>query len=86
MIAEYIKNKGLDDIHYKSLIIDYLTKFKKARKKDIANLLLDKLSDVLDEKQKQNKIRNILYAMSRKDKTIELMGSSQTGYWLLKEK
>lgn len=55
-------------------------------KKDIANLLLDKLSDVLDEKQKQNKIRNILYAMSRKDKTIELIGSSQTGYWVLKEK
>lgn len=84
--AEYIKNKGLDDIHYKSLIIDYLTKFKKARKKDIANLLLDKLSDVLDEKQKQNKIRNILYAMSKKDQSIELMGSSQTGFWVLKEK
>ena len=55
-------------------------------KKDIANLLLDKLSDVLDEKQKQNKIRNILYAMSKKDQTIELMGSSQTGFWVLKEK
>ena len=58
----------------------------KHMKKDIANLLLDKLSDVLDEKQKQNKIRNILYAMSRKDKTIELMGSSQTGFWVLREK
>ena len=84
--AEYIKNKGLDDIHYKSLIIDYLTKFKKARKKDIVNLLLDKLSDVLDEKQKQNKIRNILYAMSKKEQTIELIGSTQTGFWVLKEK
>ncbi len=49
-------------------------------KKDIANLLLDKLFGVLDEKQKQNKIRNIVYAMSKKDQTIELVGSSQTGF------
>ena len=55
----------------------------KHMKKDIANLLLDKLSGVLDEKQKQNKIRNIVYAMSKKDQTIELVGFSQTGfgYW-----
>lgn len=58
----------------------------KHMKKDIANLLLDKLFGVLDEKQKQNKIRNIVYAMSKKDQTIELVGSSQTGFWVLKEK
>jgi ATP-dependent DNA helicase RecG len=58
----------------------------KHMKKDIANLLLDKLSGVLDKKQKQNKIRNIVYTMSKKDQTIELVGSSQTGFWVLKEK
>ena len=84
--ADYIKNRGLSDSHYKSLIIDYLKRFKKARKQDIVNLILDKLPEILDAKQKQNKIKNILYAMSKKDKTIELMGTSQAGYWIIKEK
>lgn len=44
---------------------------------------LDKLPDVLDEKQKHNKIKNILYAMSKKDKTIVISGTSQKGNWVL---
>ena len=63
-----------------------LRKFKKAKRGEIRELLLDKLPDILDEKQKYNKIRNILYAMSKKDETIELVGTSQAGYWVLKDK
>lgn len=81
--ADYIKNRGLDDQHYKTLILDYLKKFKSAKRSDITTLLLDKLPDVLDEKQKHNKIRNILYAMSKKDKTIVISGTSQKGNWVL---
>lgn len=84
--ADYIKNRGLSDSHYKSLILDYLKQFKKAKKQDIVNLILDKLPEVLDEKQKQNKIRNIIYSMSKRDKTIEMMGTSQAGYWIVKDK
>ncbi|MNG20525.1 hypothetical protein D3C84_1047850 [compost metagenome] len=46
-------------------------------------LILDKLSNVLDEKQKQNKLRNLLHAMSKRDKTIVKTGSSQQGRWTL---
>ncbi|MDD5716968.1 MAG: putative DNA binding domain-containing protein [Sulfuricurvum sp.] len=84
--AEYIKTRGLDDQHYKVLIIDYLKKFKKANKSELTNFILDKLPDILDEQQKQNKIRNILYAMSKKDKTIVFSGSSQKGVWILSDK
>lgn len=84
--AEYIKTRGLDDQHYKIFIIDYLKKFKKANKSELTNFILDKLPDILDEQQKQNKIRNILYAMSKKDKTIVFSGSSQKGVWILSDK
>ncbi|HZF70769.1 RNA-binding domain-containing protein [Sulfuricurvum sp.] len=84
--AEYIKTRGLDDQHYKVFIIDYLKKFKKANKSELTNFILDKLPDILDEQQKQNKIRNILYAMSKKDKTIVFSGSSQKGVWILSDK
>lgn len=84
--AGYIKNRGLDDKHYKNLIIDYLKTFKYAKRHDITALLLDKLPDILDEKQKHNKIRNILYSMSKKDQSIAISGSSQKGVWILNNK
>jgi len=37
-----------------------------ASKEDIDKLLLDILPGVLDEKQRKNKIRNLVYAMSKK--------------------
>ena len=61
--AQYIKNKGFDDEYYKKLIVDYLKQWKKGKKKDFMDLLFSKLPDVLDEKQKENKVRNLLAAM-----------------------
>ena len=63
--AQYVKNKAFDDSYYKKLIIEYLTKFKKASKDDIRQLIKDKLPDVLTEQQKENKIRNLLYSMNK---------------------
>lgn len=60
--AEYIRNRGFDDQHYKQMIYDYLERFGTAKRADIDALLLDKLPDVLDEKQKSNKIKNLLQA------------------------
>lgn len=61
-----------------ALIIKYLTKFGKAKKIDFEKLLLDKLPDVLDEKQKKNKIKNIL-------QKLRTIGAIETvGYdWIL---
>lgn len=61
--AEYIKNRGFDKEHYQKMIIEYLKEFSSAYRQEIDNLLLDKISDALDEKQKKNKIRNLLYEM-----------------------
>ena len=40
--AGYIKNKGLDDQYYKTLIIEYLKQYSKANRKEINKLLWDK--------------------------------------------
>ena len=60
-----------------------LKKYGSASKQDLAGLILDKLSDVLDEKQKANKLRNLLYAMSKRDKTIEKSVVQEKRRWIL---
>ena len=54
--SEYIKNKGLEDINYKELILKYLGTYGKATREYLSGLILDKLPEVLDEKQK-NKVK-----------------------------
>lgn len=81
--TEYIRNRAFDDAHYKSMILDYLRQYGSASRKEIDRLILDKLSDALDNAQKLNKIRNLLYAMSKRDQTIEKSGSTQKGGWVL---
>ena len=63
--AQYIRNRALDDQHYKQLILEYLQKFESAKRLDIEQLLLDKLPDVLDENQKMNKVKNLLQNMKK---------------------
>ncbi len=51
-------------------------------KEDIDNLLLDILPGVLDENQKKNKIRNLIYAMSKKDNSIMNEGTNRYPKWV----
>lgn len=81
--AQYIKNKGFNDQYYKDLIINYLKEFKSAKKKDIRTLLWDKLPDVLDDKQKERKIGNLLASL-RKNVNIITNPKDRTT-WILKE-
>lgn len=75
---EYMKMRGIDDEYYQAMIIKYLGKFEKAKKVDFEKLLLDKLPDILDEKQKKNKVKNIL----QKLRTIGIVET--VGYdWIL---
>ncbi|MFZ1987021.1 MAG: hypothetical protein WAU91_21595, partial [Desulfatitalea sp.] len=82
MQAEYIRTRGLKDDYFKNLILEYLDRYKQASKEDIDKLLLDILPGVLDEKQRKNKIHNLLYAMSKKDKTIINKGGNRFPKWV----
>jgi ATP-dependent DNA helicase RecG len=79
--STYIKLRGFKDEHYKKLILEYLDKYKQASKTDIDNLILDILPDILDEQKKANKVRNIIYAMSKKDQTIVNKGTTRYPKW-----
>lgn len=84
--STYIKNRAFDKEHYKKLIISFLEKYGSASREDIDNLILDKLSDALDEEQKKKKVTNILYEMRKKDNTIINTGSNRKSRWELTSK
>lgn len=81
--AKYIKQRGFKDDYYKSMILQFIAKYGKANKDDIDNLIIDTLPSVLNEKQKSNKVRNIVYAMSQKDRTIINQGTRRYAEWVL---
>lgn len=79
--AEYIKNRGLKDQHYKDLILEFIDKYGSASKEDIDKLILDLLPHVLSTKQKENKVRNLVYAMSKRDSIIKNEGTQRKPIW-----
>lgn len=83
--AGYIKNKGFDDKYYKDLIVEYLKQYEKAQKREIRELLWDKLPDALNEKQKENKIRNLLYSLKQKQIIEPDSTNQQKSNWVLKK-
>lgn len=66
------------------MILTYIEEYKVATKQDIDGIILDFLPKVLDKNQKANKIRNIVYAMSKKDKTIENQIIKRKPKWVLR--
>lgn len=78
--AQYIRTRGQDNAYYIKLIADYLFKFKHATRKEIDDLLWDKLSDALSDKQKKEKINNLISSM-RQNGYIKNHGSRGTPKW-----
>ncbi len=83
--AEYIRTRAQDDDYYAKLITDFIEKFGKASRAEIHKLLSDKLSDALDEKQKLNKISNLVTKMRRSNLIVN-QGSRKSPEWRLTEK
>ncbi|HPI02321.1 MAG TPA: putative DNA binding domain-containing protein [Candidatus Goldiibacteriota bacterium] len=80
----YIKNRGFDDKYYKNMIIELLDTYGKADRAAIDRLLTDKLSNILDDKQKSAKIRNIIYSMSKREQRIKNIGTTRKPIWVKK--
>lgn len=81
--ARYIKYKGFDKRYYQDLIVSFIKKHGSASRGEINDLILDKLPEVLTEKQKIQKIHNLLTEMSRKLGIIENIGSYRYSKWVL---
>jgi ATP-dependent DNA helicase RecG len=81
--AQYTKNKAMDDKYYEDLIISFLQQFGTAKKSDILDLLSSKLSDVLDDTQKDNKVRSLLRALQKKEVVERTEPNKRSGAWQL---
>ncbi len=81
--AQYIRNKAFDDQYYKDLIIQYLQQYGKAKKKDLRQLLIDKLPDSLSNKQKEAKLGNLLTSLRKKGVIKTSDSNQQKSYWIL---
>lgn len=78
---EYIKQRGIEDEYCKKMILDYLHEFQSAKRDVFEKILLLKLSDLLSEEQKKNKLKNILQKM-KNEKLIRLTVKRE---WVLDE-
>ena len=63
--ASYIKNKSFDDKYYKELIVNYIKKFGSAGREELKILLYSKLPEALDERQRFDKVTNLLASLKR---------------------
>lgn len=64
----YTKKSGFDDQYYKDLVLKYINNFGNITKKDLDELLMDKLPDNLDDKQKKRKIKYLVNEVLQKKK------------------
>ena len=62
----YIRKKGIDDEYCRKMILDYLKKFTVGTRIDFEAMLLDKLPEILTEKQRKDKVKNNLQALKAK--------------------
>lgn len=83
--AEYIRTRSLDDKHYKELVLEYLAKFENATRKEINEFIFSKLGDALSEKQKYEKVSNLLSNMRRAG-LIRNAGNDAKPNWRIAER
>lgn len=82
--AKYIKNRGLSNEMYKEKILQLIKAYGKATRKDINDLLLEQMPDVLSEEQKKRRIKYLLIeCLSNKENKIKKVGNGANTYWIL---
>ena len=82
--ADYIKMRKQNDQYYCKLITDYIEEFGSATRADLNQLLNNKLSEILTDKQKYTKIDKLLSKMKEKN-IIYYHREKGSSKWLLKK-
>lgn len=80
--AQYTRNRGLNTELLKSFILKHIDIHGSATRKELEDLLLDKMPDYMDEKQRRKKLDNILQDM-KKD-LINNIGTRCNSKWVRK--
>jgi len=82
--SRHIRYKGFDKRYYKDLILALIREHGPISRGKINELLLDKLPEILTEKQKKTKIHNLLSELSRREGKIENRGSRKYPRWIMR--
>jgi ATP-dependent DNA helicase RecG len=82
--AAYSKNKAFDKTYYLDLIEKAIKEHKSLERNEINELLWNKLPEWMDDKQKNNKIGNLLSELRMKER-IQNTGSFRKPNWSLKK-
>jgi len=80
--AKYSKVKGFDKVYYLDLIKKAIREHDSLARKEIDELLWDKLPDWMDDNKKKNKVTNLISELRMKDQ-IENIGSGKKSNWVL---
>ena len=64
--VEYTRTRGLDDLHFKRLVVEHLKRFDSATGDELRKLVLDKLPDVLTDVQRRSKAGNLLTTLRKR--------------------
>ncbi|NCC23284.1 MAG: hypothetical protein EOM26_12630 [Alphaproteobacteria bacterium] len=82
--AEYIKHRAFDKQYYKDLVLAYLKQHGEAGPSELQRLLMDKLTDMDNDKQRRGKVRNLMQEMSKKERSIQNIGGrGDQAKWVL---
>lgn len=81
--AAYTRSKGAGKPHLKQFVLNHLEQFESATREKFDALLMPMLPSGLTEKQKRDRVKNLLSEMRNKDKTITCEGRGPGAVWKL---
>lgn len=81
-MVDYLKKRGIDIEYGRKMVLELLQRQGHSKRTQIDSLLWEKLSDALNDQQKQDFITNLLQKL-RRDGLIEVHGKGQASRWEL---
>lgn len=81
--VKYTRYKAFDKQYYMDLIENFLKQHDSATRKEIDGLIVDKLPDYMDTKQRHAKVHNLLGEMVKKERIIN-EGTRKNPKWVIK--
>jgi len=81
--ASYTRNKGTEKAHLKRFVLDHLERFGEATRAKLDELLLPMLAVGLSDRQKRDRVKNLLSEMRTKDESIVSDGFGPGVAWRL---
>jgi ATP-dependent DNA helicase RecG len=81
--AQHIRNRGLDRQYYKAILLELIKVHGPVSRKDIDTLLMDKLPEILTEKQKRDRIHNLIAELSGPSGKVKNIGTRRYPKWVV---